>query len=28
VVRLFERVLRRSPRWPALLKKMNLAEAP
>lgn len=28
VVRVFERALRKSPRWPALLKKMNLAEAP
>jgi tetratricopeptide (TPR) repeat protein len=28
VVRAFEKVLRKSPGWPALLKKMNLSEAP
>jgi tetratricopeptide (TPR) repeat protein len=28
VVRAFEQVLHKSPRWPALLKKMNLADAP
>ena len=26
VIRLFEKLLRQSPGWPALLKKLNLAE--
>jgi hypothetical protein len=28
VIRPFEKIFRKSPGWPALLKKMNLAKAP